>query len=69
MKKVLFLAACGALLGLVSCKKDRDCECTSGSTATTRTYTKISKHRAKVLCASYSTSYNGTTTKVDCKIK
>jgi hypothetical protein len=84
MKKNLLLMTVIAAAALSSCKKDRDCECTTtvtdrkGNTTTyqpeTITYVKMKKSDAKSLCqkATY-TDVNESgateTTVVDCKLK
>lgn len=83
MKKITLLAVACVAISLASCKKDRDCECTStyvsanGTTTTgtaqTTTYKKISKGDAKTQCSKTvysSTNSGGTTTSTnDCKLK
>ncbi|MCC6370861.1 MAG: hypothetical protein IT236_07650 [Bacteroidia bacterium] len=84
MKKITMLAACLIMLGASSCKKDRDCVCTTTNTSTsgavttypeqTTTLTKIKKGDAKSLCQKSTNvnvdSNNKTSTTVnDCKLK
>lgn len=66
MKKVVFGVAAMALLGLTSCKKDYDCECTyqdTGSLTVTehKTIKNSSLDDAKKTCDGYET--NGSVTK------
>jgi len=79
MKKVLLIAAV-ASLAMVSCKKDRTCECTSsstipGSTSETTKYTvyDVSKGTAKRACVKTTQEFtSGGTTYIstdDCKLK
>lgn len=84
MKKTILLMACVGLVSLSSCKKDRDCECTTtytnekGETETDQpqsiTYIDIKKGEAKSLCQKTTTTdvkeSGKTVTKVnDCKLK
>lgn len=79
MKKTLLFASVIICASLVSCKKDRVCECTSTSSGgslstTTTTIKKIRKSEAKTLCQNHtytSTGSNGQTqTNVDnCTLK
>ena len=80
MRKTTLILSGLMLLGLISCKKDRVCECTStstlpGSTTETEQYTliDIKKSTAKKICVSRSQTYDigGTTytSKDECKLK
>lgn len=80
MKKTLIVAPM-LLLALVSCKKDRVCECTntsaSGSSSvvstTTTSYTKIKKSDAVFSCQKITSTSSGngntSTYTSDCKLK
>ena len=80
MKKIIVILASLSLMMLVSCKKDRVCECTDSSTepgTTTQTYSytilESNKKNAAANCFSYSYDYtsNGSTYKetTTCKLK
>lgn len=83
MKKIILLAVAFATVSLVSCKKDRTCECTTTTTQTngttttgnpsTTTYKKVKKSDATYMCqkSTYkNVDDNGTYTSVsDCKLK
>jgi hypothetical protein len=84
MKINILLIACVGLISLSSCKKDRECECTTtytnekGETETdqpeTITYIDIKKSEAKSLCQKTTTTHvkesGKTVTQVDdCKLK
>ena len=70
MKKLLFLTTAIVAISIVSCKKDRVCECTFSGTTFKTTLNDATKRQAKDACVSQSyDNGNGTTTKVDCKLK
>ncbi len=70
MKKLLFLLLAIASVAFVACKKDRVCECTTGSTTRKVTFTDATKRQAKDACISRSyTNFNGTITKYECELK
>lgn len=74
MKKITLLAVAFVAISFASCKKDRVCTCTSGSTADKITYTKARKSDARAACLSYKTDdvnpITGatTTTEVTCNL-
>ncbi len=76
MKKLKLLVMAGIVAATaVSCKKDRNCECTttaSGFSGTsTVTLIKVTKRQAKDICVS-TTEYDSNgqqTSKTDCKLK
>lgn len=70
MKKIIFLGSF-AVLGLVSCKKDYTCECTTtsmGQTITQSTTINGTKKDAKAACENGSSSIAGIST-TTCVIK
>lgn len=71
MKKVLFSSALIAFASvlLVSCKKDRVCECTNNGQVEKVTYNDATKRQAKDACTSYSVEFGGQTYKVECELK
>ena len=79
MKKNIIALSALIILGLASCKKDRNCECKytdtfPGSTAVTETYTLIdvSKGTAKKACIDMKSTYGTGTTyteTIDCELK
>ena len=80
MKKISILASALVAIFLVSCKKDRVCECTdtypSGGTGTYKvTYYDAKKKDARLLCASEASQYQEvsptpyTGTKTTCELK
>ncbi|MDI1233096.1 MAG: hypothetical protein PSX81_02310 [bacterium] len=70
MKKLLFLSLAIASICMVSCKKDRICECTVSSTTFKTTFNDATKRQAKDACVSQTyDNGNGTSTKVECKLK
>jgi len=71
MKKLFALSSVIALAAvlLVSCKKDRVCECTFGGTTDKITLTDVTNRQAKDACISRSVDYAGTTYKQECKLK
>ena len=69
MKK-LFIVAVVASFGMVSCKKDYTCECTTtsgGQTSKTTSTIKAKKDDAKKTCESASISSGSSS--ISCKIK
>jgi hypothetical protein len=72
MKRILLstsVIAVAAVL-LVSCKKDRVCECTVGGSVNKRTFNDAGKRQAKDACTSFTYgNANGTSTKVECELK
>jgi hypothetical protein len=71
MKKLFALSSVIALAAvlLVSCKKDRVCECTYGGQTDKVTLTDATKRQAKDACITRSYDFSGTTVKVECKLK
>ncbi len=72
MKKYITLSiiAFVSTFFLFSCKKDRVCECTSGSQTSKITFNDVSKRNAKDACVSRSFDVgNGQSIKFDCKLK
>jgi hypothetical protein len=80
MKKSFILTASVLALALMSCKKDRVCECTDSSnepgyTSTTNSYTllEVSKGTAKKACITWEDTYTSGgstyTNKYECKLK
>ncbi|MEN9346002.1 MAG: hypothetical protein RLZZ60_1471 [Bacteroidota bacterium] len=71
MKKLFALSSVIALAAvlLVSCKKDRVCECTYGGQTDKVTLTDATKRQAKDVCITRSYDFSGTTVKVECKLK
>lgn len=72
MKKLVLFSALvlASAFSLQSCKKDRVCECTVSSLTYKVTLNDATKRQAKDACVSRQTDNgNGTTTKVDCKLK
>lgn len=76
MKKLMLVAAV-AVIGLASCKKERDCTCTttttfggSSSSSTQTTVLKdVTKGQAKTIChSSTTTDASGAVTTQDCKL-
>lgn len=71
MKKILFsstVIAFAAVL-LVSCKKDRVCECTNNGQAEKVTFNDATKRQAKDACTSFSYDFGGTIIKYECELK
>lgn len=72
MKKLVLFSALALVSALTiqSCKKDRVCECTVSSITYKVTFNDATKRQAKDACRSTETDNgNGTTTKMDCKLK
>ena len=71
MKKISILSVIAiAAIAFVSCKKDRVCECSNGSTVQKTTLNDVSKRTAKDACTSQTfDAGNGRQIKVDCKLK
>ena len=71
MKKLFALSSVIALAAvlLVSCKKDRVCECTYGGQTDKVTLTDATKRQAKDACITRSYDFSGTTIKIECKLK
>lgn len=71
MKKVLlfsFVVLAGSLL--VSCKKDRVCECKYGGQSYEVTYLDASKRQAKDACISQKQDIGGgTVVEIECELK
>jgi hypothetical protein len=77
MKKVILFAAVVSAFSLASCKKERDCKCTTTTTyagssvsgTANTTYKDVTKKQAKMNCISYTrTGDNGQVTTYDCKL-
>lgn len=77
MKKSILLVAV-AVIGLASCKKERDCKCTTtttfggGSSSSTQTTVlkDVTKSQAKTICySSTTTDASGAVTTRDCKLE
>jgi hypothetical protein len=71
MKKLSLIIVAITVISLVACKKDRVCTCTEstpGSTPEKVTLVKVTKRQAKANCVSTQETFNGTTTKNDCKL-
>jgi hypothetical protein len=78
MKKVILFAAVVSAISFASCKKERDCACTTttnyGGASTTSsqtiTYKDVTKKQAKTLCASWTTTdtSNGAVTTQSCTL-
>ena len=77
MKKIILFAAVVSAISFASCKKERDCSCTTTSAfggATTSsssvvTYKDVTKKQGKTLCVSYTTTdASGAVTTADCKL-
>jgi len=78
LKKIILLLV---LFILISCKKDRDCECTIITESSlgiviqqppqTTTFKKINKREAKIICAKTTTTnlITGNSTTNNCKLK
>jgi hypothetical protein len=70
MKKLTLLSIFAlAAISFVACKKDRVCECTEDGNVDKTTYNDVTKRQGNANCVSYSYEDNGTTTKVECKLK
>ena len=71
MKKLFALSSVIAVAAvlLVSCKKERVCECTYGTQTDKVTMLDVTKRQAKDACITRSYDYNGTSIKVECKLK
>lgn len=74
MKKLFILGIAVAGLTLVSCKKERTCECTTttaGISATVSTTIKDTKKNAEEACDALnsSTSLGGVTSETVCELK
>ncbi|MEZ4804028.1 MAG: hypothetical protein R2852_00685 [Bacteroidia bacterium] len=73
MKKLVLISLSVAFFSvlLVSCKKDRVCECTyPGGSAEKVTFNDATKRQAKDACVSQSYDVgNGTTVKIECELK
>jgi major membrane immunogen (membrane-anchored lipoprotein) len=72
MKKLVLISLSVAFFSvlLVSCKKDRVCECTYPGGTEKVTFNDATKRQAKDACVS--TSYdagNGTVVKIECELK
>lgn len=75
--KIFSLIAIAGTIFLVSCKKDRVCECTTtvtfmgiSETETSKTtFTDASKRTAKDACVSRKIEEDGFSGKADCKLK
>lgn len=63
MKKLIYFPAVILALGLLSCKKDYVCTCTTTGSTTADVYTivEVSKAAAKANCVSKSTTVAGST--------
>ena len=73
-KSILFSLIAVGTLSLVSCKKDRVCECTypsSGgpSNIDKTTYNDATKRQAEANCVSYTVEDGGQIYKVTCELK
>ena len=69
LKSLIIISALGAI-SLVSCKKDRVCECTTGGNVDKVTYTDATKRQGKANCVSTTTDNgNGTSVKTVCELK
>ena len=78
LKKIILLLV---IFILISCKKDRDCECTIITESTlgvitqqppqTTTYKKINKREAKIICSKTTTTnlITGNSITTNCKLK
>ena len=78
LKKIILLLI---IFILISCKKDRDCECTiitentlgiiTKQPSQTTTYKKINKREAKIVCTKTTTTnlITGNSTTTNCKLK
>jgi hypothetical protein len=70
MKKAILGISCVALISLMSCKKDRVCECTTDSGVTDVTFTNISSGDAADACANREFYLGSFSSKeASCKIK
>jgi hypothetical protein len=71
MKKLFALSSVIALAAvlLVSCKKERVCECTYGGQTDKITMLDVTKRQAKDACITRAYDFSGTTVKVECKLK
>lgn len=71
MKYLSLFSICAiAAISIIACKKDRVCECTTGSNTDKTTYVDATKRQAKANCVSYTVDNgNGSSTKTECKLK
>ncbi len=71
MKKLNILSIIAiTAIALVSCKKDRVCECSVGSQVYKTTYNETTKRTAKDACVSYTMDFGqGSAVKIECKLK
>ena len=71
MKKLFALSSVIALAAvlMVSCKKDRVCECSYSGQTEKVTLTDATKRQAKDACITRSYDFNGTSMKIECELK
>ena len=72
MKKLNILSIIAiTAIALVSCKKDRVCECSVGSQVINKiTLNETTKRTAKDACVSYTVDFGqGSAVKIECKLK
>lgn len=72
MKKIIVIGSALLLISnlVVSCKKDRVCQCNAGSTAEKITLIETTKRQAKDACVGRSYDMgNGIIFKIECELK